>query len=497
MKTHVIHVDPFDDVNSIKDKMNWCTSDRILLVVPDYSQCCQKKLDLVLLLRHSCDLGAQLGFVTANGITMDYARQLKIPVYTNAAIAQRRIWHATGRPPRILEYHKKAPLAIKEEVRKNGSLKFLHAMWFRVSSFSLGLMACLVIILLFLPRATIILPLQESIESVDITVRADPGLTQPDVSGGLPVITRSILISGSFTADATGEMSLAETYATGTLTITNLTDQAIVISPGMMFGSSSFADVTFSVQKEVVLPAGVGSVVSVPVKAVIPGTAGNVPAADISLVLGTGSGQILSTNQDPTTGGKDVNVSTPARDDIEKARHDLLDQLSQDAIDRLSLELNDGEKLIEQSLVIQNINSETVTPQEGKPADQFTISMSVDFSALAYDEAALENLGKLVLAADVPVGQSIKDDSFYITQSTTPVKDSNGKLSWKVTAAQILHDNRDPRELIYAVLGKGRSEAFRIIASGYDVREDPQIILSPSFWTWLPLLPFQVKVEVK
>ena len=64
MKTHVIQLEPHDDVISIRDKMSWAKTGRILLVFPARVRSRFLTLDLRLLQRQAESLGAQLAVVT-------------------------------------------------------------------------------------------------------------------------------------------------------------------------------------------------------------------------------------------------------------------------------------------------------------------------------------------------------------------------------------------------------------------------------------------------
>ena len=53
MKTQVIHLDPHDDLISIRDRMAWAKTPRILLVWPKRGRVGVRPLDLTLLRRHA------------------------------------------------------------------------------------------------------------------------------------------------------------------------------------------------------------------------------------------------------------------------------------------------------------------------------------------------------------------------------------------------------------------------------------------------------------
>jgi len=83
MKTQLIQLDPSDDVISVRDKMGWSQTSRILLVWPEHGQILSRRLDLLLLQRHSTTLGAQLALVTQSpamtALAKDISPQSTVP----------------------------------------------------------------------------------------------------------------------------------------------------------------------------------------------------------------------------------------------------------------------------------------------------------------------------------------------------------------------------------------------------------------------------------
>ena len=85
MKTHLIFLEPFDDIISLRDKMQWGKSSRILIVWPrSRTPLLNRRLDVLLMQRQADSLGAQLAFVTKDSQARYYARELEIPVFANA-----------------------------------------------------------------------------------------------------------------------------------------------------------------------------------------------------------------------------------------------------------------------------------------------------------------------------------------------------------------------------------------------------------------------------
>jgi hypothetical protein len=98
MKTQVIQLEVHDDVISIRDKMAWAKTDRILLVFPRQGRLRMRPLDLRLLRRYATALGVELAFVTRSIELKRLAREEGIPSYRVVSQEQRRKWETLPIP---------------------------------------------------------------------------------------------------------------------------------------------------------------------------------------------------------------------------------------------------------------------------------------------------------------------------------------------------------------------------------------------------------------
>ena len=89
MKTQIIMLESHDDLISVRDRMSWAKTPRILLVWPKYEKVALRQVDLKVLQRHASSLGAQLGLVTRARRVRQDAEALRIPVFESTGQAQR------------------------------------------------------------------------------------------------------------------------------------------------------------------------------------------------------------------------------------------------------------------------------------------------------------------------------------------------------------------------------------------------------------------------
>ena len=94
MKTQIIALESHDDLISVRDRMSWAKSPRILLVWPKFEKVTLRPVDLRILQQHAQVLGADLGVVTRRANVRRDAQGFGIPVFESSAAAQRDIWPA-------------------------------------------------------------------------------------------------------------------------------------------------------------------------------------------------------------------------------------------------------------------------------------------------------------------------------------------------------------------------------------------------------------------
>ena len=157
MKTQIITLESHDDLISVRDKLSWAKTPRILLVWPKYAKVSLRVLDLKVLQRHADSLGAQLGLVTRRVKVRRDAESLGIPVFISTTVAQRNLW------PDSAPRSRRVPKAPRRDLRKvRDSVYEKEAPWRtsllgRVLTFTAGVIAVLAMTSLFVPHAALTL----------------------------------------------------------------------------------------------------------------------------------------------------------------------------------------------------------------------------------------------------------------------------------------------------------------------------------------------------
>src|SRR5512143_1837680 len=156
MKTQIITLESHYYLISVRDRMSWAKTPRILLVWPKYEKVTLRQVDLKVLQRHALSLGAQLGLVTRARRVREDAEALRIPVFESTGQAQRVSWPKPRRTrTRIPRRAPRKDLREKQEYALVQEAAWRAQPAVRVGAFILGVASVLVLVALFIPRAQV------------------------------------------------------------------------------------------------------------------------------------------------------------------------------------------------------------------------------------------------------------------------------------------------------------------------------------------------------
>src|SRR4051794_19234287 len=92
MKLQVIQLEAHDDVTSVRDRLSFVKSDRVLLVWPRDASVLCRKLDLVLIQREAARRKAKLALITSDPQVIENADDLNISTFKSIQAGQTIHW---------------------------------------------------------------------------------------------------------------------------------------------------------------------------------------------------------------------------------------------------------------------------------------------------------------------------------------------------------------------------------------------------------------------
>ena len=491
MKTQIITLESHDDLISVRDRMSWAKTPRILLVWPKYEKVTLRQVDLKVLQRHASSLGAQLGLVTRARRVRQDAEALRIPVFESTGQAQRVAWpnprrrRWTQRPPRKDLREQREQVTVKEEVwRAHPAV--------RVGSFFLGVVAVLVLVALFIPRAQVVLHPRSKTQSVVLPVIAGPSVESVFITGSIPAHERRVIVEGTQTVIVTGHGVTPQSKARGSVTFRNLTQQAVTIPVGTVVRTEN--NIRFETRRAGEIPAGLEETLELPVEALESGRAGNVETETIVVVEGRLGLSLSVTNPEPLTGGRESPSVQASDADRERAKEALMETLEEEARAQLAEELKPGDILFDDTFAVSQILSEVYDPPAGAAGTELTLTMQVEFSTLYADSFDLTELASLALNASIPSGFSAVSEELSLTPVTKPILNDDGFTRWTVRAERRIVQQINTAQVMQMIQGVSSRRAKALLENSLPLEDAPEIHFSPAWWPWVPIVPFRISV---
>jgi hypothetical protein len=494
LKTKIITLESHDDLISVRDKLSWAKTPRILLVWPKYEKVVLRVLDLKVLQRHANSLGAQLGLVTRRSNVRRDAESLGIPVFASTTKAQRELWpDSAPRNRRIPQTPRRDLRSVRESVyQKEPSWR--TSLPGRIIIFTVGITAVFAMASLFIPRAALTLHPEARTQSVVIPVSASQANESISITGLIPAHAVSVTVSAEQLLAISSKISVPNSKAKGVARFTNLSQGEVDIPAGTAVTTESSN--RFVTLNETRLPSGIDQFVDVPIEAFEAGTQGNVEADAITLVEGVLGLSISVTNPSPLKGGSNSQLVGATDEDRAKLSGVVMDSLHRDAESKFRAQIAPADLLLLDTIEITQIIEENFVPPIGQPGKTLTLKMQAEFSARYVLDDDLRELSLTTLNASVENGFKASALPTYKVIKA-PSTDSSGVSHFDLEVTRALLHQVDEMQVFSIVRGHKPQEIKKVLASTLSLRQKPEIALAPSWWPWLPLIPFNISVQIK
>jgi hypothetical protein len=493
MKTQIITLESHDDLISVRDRMSWAKTPRILLVWPKYEKVTLRQVDLKVLQRHASSLGAQLGLVSRARRVRADAEALHIPVFTSTGQAQRVAWpkprrrRLVRRSPRKDLRQQREQVPVKEEAWRTHPAV-------RVSAFLVGVLAVLTLVALFIPRAEITLIPISKTQSLVLPVSASPSVDSVFITGTIPAREKRVIVDGMQTVLVTGAAVIPQSKAKGIVEFRNLTQQSVTIPTGTVVQNAE--GVRFETTDEGEVAAGVGETLELPIEAVDGGVTGNVEAETINAIEGRLGLSLSVTNPEPAAGGRELPSVQASDADRERVKNLLSKSLEEEARERIADELSPGDLLFDKTLTVSQTLSEEYDPPPGAAGIRLTLSMQVEYSMLFAHASDLTELAVLALNASLPSGFRAADgtDAVTVEPVSNPTLYKDGSTKWTMRAERQIVQQINPAQVTRMIQGFGTWNVESRLKENLPLAGEPDVKLTPSWWPWMPIVPFRISV---
>lgn len=500
MKTQIIQLEPHDDTISVRDKMGWSQTGRVVLVWPARGRLLDRRLDLVLLLRHSQSLGTQIALVTNDPEVRFQARSLGIPVFKSIRKAQRARWR---RPGRISFYshnqdtHWQDRLTDLQEILSNPMHRDRGARVLsqplRIGLFTLAVLAVLSIAAVLIPSAEITVSPATKQQELTLAIQASELIDKVNLSGELPIRWSTTIVEGRGSIPTSGSINVPTDYATGEVVFQNLTDQAVLIPEGTIVSTSDLSH-RYETQRGTRVPAGAGMEIESPIQALRPGPTSNITTGRIKAIEGDLGVLLTVDNPSPITGGSLSASPAPTAGDREQLKGQLITTLTENAQQEIAESLEPRDTILTETPELVSVISESYSPGEHQPASQLSMILRLEFKAPYISGADQDTFANAVLEANIPSGYSPVPGTMDVTSLTSPIFSAGSTTPWRSKLTQEIQSEPAINQIVSLSLGRSPQNASQAVMENTSLSTPPMIKTTPSWWPVLPFIPIRISV---
>ncbi len=497
MKTQIVYLEPHDDYNSVRDKLNWTQAPRVILVWPGRVRVLSRRFDLVMLQRYTRKIGIQIGLVTLDPDVLQHADSLHIPTFQSLDPQPEKAWRVRGEPKTSKPISSGSLPSLEAARNRTTNDHPRMKLVSRIASFSIGFLAIIFLVMLLIPQAVITIE-PEIIELVE-TYSIDLDLGQSELITNhprLPARQVQSVLEGRLRLPTTGTTAQPDQPAYGEVTFTNLTDQRLEIPAGTTVRTLDPTAPYFLTQSRISLGPEEGTQVSVEVTASLPGPEGNVSAEQIRAIDGPLGLSATVSNLDQFTGGSLEIRSAVASADLLRIRLELETGLLDNAHQALLGLAQEGEDIIPGSIRINETVETRFSNEIGDAADSLELSLILEFEGQLYSPDQLLSVIKQVLIDDLSRDENIKPDTLKIIEISDIVPgDAAENPSIEVTISSQVYIDIDPVVIRNIVRGRNEFEALEDLKAAVQFEEVSSFDISPAWLHYFPLLDLQIHVR--
>lgn len=514
MKLQIIQLESYDDVISIRDRLTFVSTERVLLVWPKRANAhpLKRKLDLVLIQREAERRQTRLALVTADPAVIEYAHDLNISVFRSVHAGQRAgVW----KQPRNKVFIDRAdqptdspdPFELKLIASR---LRELTPAERRQRQVLRGLVLLLLLATIVGAAVTVgpgadvvIYPAQSQIETT-AQIIADPRVTFVDMEQGIiPAVISTLEVEVSASIPTTGSLDVPNSPATGKVVFTNQTNDEIPVPAGTVVYSTGRDPARFKTLEDATIAAGVGNVATVSIEAIdnAIGTRGNVEPNLIIFIEGSLNNVLAVRNPDFTRGGTvrpQGVVTTADYNNLLPLTHD---KLIQTARTNFSARLSGTQVIVPNSVQLQPGTTEQTTYSAfvGDKVETLTLTMRATVQALIIDQQPAQAAARARLARLIPEGQELVLESLTYEMGLVRPPDATGRAALVMAVSGNISARIDTDTARDRLVGIGTQDALEVLNRDWllDPLRPPEITIWPSFFGRLPMLAARINMVVK
>ena len=509
-RAEYIQLEPNDDANSVRERLSYVQSRRVLLIWPESGRALNKEVDLVLIQREAKRRNIRIALLTQDPEVIQQAKVLKISAFRTVGESEKKRWlrgtnkvftRRFDRPQDAPEAQSLMPVAsriLKE--RRYSRIGFLT----NRTTITLGILGVIVIAAFaLLPGASITVYQARTPITVQENLIADPEVIDANnVTRMIPVSPLRVTSEASGTVESSGRRQIANVPATGKVVFTNQTNLPLDIPANTTVSTSTGPPVLFRTAQDITLPASSDEAIEVDIEAIqnASGSIGNVEVGMINAVVGPLEDKVIVRNISPTSGGDSQFLPVVVADDQRRLLSIVRGQLQSEALAAMQEELSDTEFIVLESIRIAEERDDWTeySHEVDTISESLSLSMRAVIEAMILDERFIQEIMFAQISSSLPTDQSLLPDSIRYSWDSIQVDDTQIRLTAHASGEMLAEI--DTVALAGKLAGKPVEEAVQILLEEPSVARTPPPALRRTpeldWYNQMPLLAPRINIRI-
>lgn len=512
VETETLKIDPAASVPSIRLQLATIRGRRVLLILPEDGALFRRKLDLVLIQRECYRRAIQLAIVSRDPKVVANASELNISCFPSVASSQNQRWKRGRQKVFLPRYHKPTLDPQPDELRSIASRlsdRNRRQSWIRqlvergvILALLIGTIGAAVFIVA--PSATVVVTLSQEQIAAEAQITADVRVQEVDFDkAAIPAQLVQVVAETTTTVPTTGIRSLDDAPATGIVTITNRSEDPVIVPAFTTVSTSAGEPILFRTMQEITVPAGIENSVEVPFEALrrFSGVSGNVAAGMINTIAGPLADSLSVINLTPAAGGEARSVRIVDSIDRDMLVNSARAQLLTVAYEKIKGGLSDTQLIVIDSLAVVEEHKDwtTLSAQVGDIANELTATMRAHVAAVVVDESLSRQLVASRLRAEVPSGATLLSESLRYNRGPINWNGARNRATFTARLTGMVVSQVDSAALRERLAGLSLEEARLLLESTANLAGESatQIEVFPAASDRMPSLPIRINLEVR
>lgn len=499
MKTDAILLQPFDNIDSILDKLLQASNAggaarRILLIWPKRGRLIEDALEMGRLKNWLKQNDVSAALVVSNPFVRALALEHGFTVFADRADAETKKWDDFSLTSGTADEYPRLQKIAELQSERNGNQRkgFRSPMTF--VGFILMLLSVAGLLVILLPHVTITLPAVHAEQQLNIPFWTSDALSSVTQNGGVPSQIELIELTLQTSVPASGRYQSSGKLASGTVSLYSTCGRTQQIASGTQIFDGTGALVFETTQA---ISLNTGEVADVPLMATMAGTVGNLIPFSLTGIESPFDLCVAVRQFEATEGGDDGYFTAPQRADYDKASEIIQAQVNESAEKAIEAKYGSLRIALPGETSIESILSDDLTPGIGFVGEHLNLRQKLMVRVRTVSAQDIGAAAKIILDAQKAPGFLPADDGLRWAMETTPQAGEDDAVLWSMDVRRAGAITPDVAGLKKRLAGTAIRDVNGTVAKAGIAIPAFTIRPWPAWITHFPLIPENIWIRME